>query len=208
MGYLLLLFFVAIGIAFIFRSMTQEFHSWPNIKDRWFRVGVDNHMLYSHVSGTSRGAEQVQLDGEHSGCVVMMATIKARTPHAIVEVRYPERLAECLKTYPETIYQYLTRVVNEKAIEVDDEEDEGIMVVVDYGGRALQKRLHPELVEQLNILREDFRRSNSSFEFTADKLRYQQTRLLADPMPLFPVLDEMVVTINLLQDSCDHLLVQ
>lgn len=195
---------LAMVVFFIFRNTTRNYHSWDVIKERWFQVGLDNAMLYS--SGTPQtGKELIRLDGEHSGYTVALSVLKDSHSHVIAEVFYPEELKTRLHSYPVMTFSNINKILSGQVKSVDESLEP---IAQEINNRSFKKRLHPQVIEQLLLLQEEYRRLGRRFEMTNEKLIYHQDSLLHDPTMLFPVLDEMVVTVKLLNEHIEHLLVQ
>lgn len=191
-------------VFFIFRSTTRNYHSWDIIKERWFQVGLDNSMLFS--SGTPQtGKELIRLDGEHSGYRIALSLLKDSRSYVIVEIFYPEELKNHLHSCPNGTFSNINKVLSGEVKSLD-ESLEPINQKID--SRLFKKRLHPQVIEQLLLLQQEYRRLGRRFELTSEKLNYHQDGLLHDPTLLFPVLDEMVATVKLLNDHIEYLLVQ
>jgi hypothetical protein len=198
--------FIALSIVvfFIFRSTTSNYHSWDVIKERWFQAGLDNAMLYS--SGTPQsGKELIRLDGQHSTYTVALSLLKDYNSQTMAEVLYSEDLRAKLNSYPNTIFSNINKILSgeikslEESLEPIDQE---------INNRSFRKRLHPQVAEQLLLLQKEYSRLGRKFELTSEKLKYSQDGLVHDPILLFPVLDEMVATVRLLDEHLEHLLVQ
>ncbi len=195
---------LAIAIFFIFRSTTSNYHSWDIIKERWFQVGLDNSMLFS--SGTPQtGKELIRLDGEHNSYRVALSLLKESHSHVIVEVFYPEELKNCLHSCPNGTFSNINKILSGQ-VKSPDENLEPINQEIN--NRSFKKRLHPQVIEQLLLLQQEYRRLGRRFELTGEKLNYHQDGLLHDPILLFAVLDEMVATVKLLNEHMEYLLVQ
>ena len=195
---------LALVIFFIFRSTTRQYHSWDVIKERWFQVGLDNALLFS--SGTpQQGKELLRLDGEHSGYSVALSILKDSRPRVMVEVRYPSELSKKLSLYPDAAFININKILKGELSSTDDAVEP---IHQEINNRSFNKRLHPQIAEQLLLLQQQYRRMGRSFELNSEKLSYYQEGLLHDPTLLFPVLDEMVTTVNLINENMEHLLVQ
>lgn len=188
MAYVLLAL-LAIAIVLVFSRSTREYRSWALIKERWFRAGIDNAMVFS--SQRLDGGECAQLDGEYSGCPVQLATVEGRASRSVIRVGYPPALSDGLRAYSASIFDRMLRVLETGEIEED----------------VKPKRLHPRVCEQLVVLREQTG-GRGSFEMDSSGIRFIQPGLLPDPNALFPVLDEIVVTVNIIAEHVEHLLVQ
>lgn len=197
--------FIALALAlfFVFRGTTQKYHSWEVIKERWFQVGLDNSLLFS--SGTpQQGKELIRLDGSYNGYLIALSLLKDQKSSVLVEISYPEEMSNRLKLYPTTTFSSINKILTSAATEQETLEP----ITQEINSRTLNKRLHPQVVEQLSILRQEYSRLGKSFELTPEKLLYRQSGLLHDPVLLFPIVDEMVITVNLLNEHLEYLLVQ
>ncbi|MBK7993714.1 MAG: hypothetical protein IPK14_09905 [Blastocatellia bacterium] len=197
--------FIALALAlfFVFRGTTQKYHSWEVIKERWFQVGLDNSLLFS--SGTpQQGKELIRLDGSYNGYLIALSLLKDQKSNVLVEVSYPEEMSNRLKLYPTTTFSSINKILTSTSTEQETLEP----ITQEINSRTLNKRLHPQVVEQLSILRQEYSRLGKSFELTPEKLLYRQSGLLHDPVLLFPIVDEMVITVNLLSEHLEYLLVQ
>ncbi|MBL8192804.1 MAG: hypothetical protein JNM06_03190, partial [Blastocatellia bacterium] len=189
--------FIALALAlfFVFRGTTQKYHSWEVIKERWFQVGLDNSLLFS--SGTpQQGKELIRLDGSYNGYLIALSLLKDQKSNVLVEVSYPEEMSNRLKLYPTTTFSSINKILTSTSTEQETLEP----ITQEINSRTLNKRLHPQVVEQLSILRQEYSRLGKSFELTPEKLLYRQSGLLHDPVLLFPIVDEMVITVNLLSE--------
>lgn len=195
---------LAIVIAIIFRSLTQDFSSWPTIKERWFRWGIDNKMLFSNDK-LQDGRELARLDGDYSGCLVTLGTAEGRPPKSLIEVTYPMELNAHLSTYPQSVFDRITEILNDADSQLDEELERPVVAYEETVGMR-QKRLNPKLLEQLFELRRQSRLIGR-FTVTTSQLKYEQRRLLSDPTPLSPLLDEMAFTVNVINENSEHLLV-
>ncbi|MFY9224276.1 MAG: hypothetical protein WAQ98_16510 [Blastocatellia bacterium] len=199
--------FIALALAlfFVFRGTTQKYHSWEVIKERWFQVGLDNSLLFS--SGTpQQGKELIRLDGSYNGYLIALSLLKDQKCSVLVEVSYPEEMSKRLKLYPETTFSVINKILTSAKANKEQESLEPI--TQEINSRILNKRLHPQIIEQLTVLSQEYSRLGKSFELTPEKLVYRQSGLLHDPILLFPVVDEMVITVNLLNEHLEYLLVQ
>jgi len=197
--------FIALALAlfFVFRGTTQKYHSWEVIKERWFQVGLDNSLLFS--SGTpQQGKELIRLDGSYNGYLIALSLLKDQKSNVLVEVSYPEEMSNRLKLYSTTTFSSINKILTSTSTEQETLEP----ITQEINSRTLNKRLHPQVVEQLSILRQEYSRLGKSFELTPEKLLYRQSGLLHDPVLLFPIVDEMVITVNLLSEHLEYLLVQ
>lgn len=197
--------FIALALAlfFVFRGTTQKYHSWEVIKERWFQVGLDNSLLFS--SGTpQQGKELIRLDGSYNGYLIALSLLKDQKSNVLVEVSYSEEMSNRLKLYPTTTFSSINKILTSTSTEQETLEP----ITQEINSRTLNKRLHPQVVEQLSILRQEYSRLGKSFELTPEKLLYRQSGLLHDPVLLFPIVDEMVITVNLLSEHLEYLLVQ
>ncbi|MBI4853023.1 MAG: hypothetical protein HY819_14625 [Acidobacteria bacterium] len=200
----IIFFVLAIIIFFVFRSTTSSYHSWDIIKERWFQVGLDNAMLFS--SGTpQRGKELIRLDGQHNTYTVALSLVKDSRSQVLVEVFYPEELKTHLINYPSGTFTSINKILSGEIKSLDDSLEP---IAQEINNRSLKKRLHPQVIEQLILLQKEYGRLGRKFELTSEKLKYNQDGLLHDPTMLFPVLDEMAVTVRLLNEHAEHLLVQ
>lgn len=195
---------LAIVIFFIFRSTTSNYHSWDIIKERWFQVGLDNAMLFS--SGTPQtGKELLRLDGQHSTYTVALSLLKDFRSQTMAEVFYSEELKSRLKSYPDGTFVNINKILSGELKSLEDSLDP---IAQQINNRSFKKRLHPQVIEQLQTMQKEYSRLGRRFEFTNEKLKYYQDGLLHNPAMLFPVLDEMVATVKLLEEHIEHLLVQ
>lgn len=195
---------LAILVFFIFRSTTSNYHSWEVIKERWFQVALDNAMLFS--SGTPQtGKELLRLDGQHSTYTVALSLLKDSQSRTIAEVSFSEELKESLNKYPSKALININKILSGELKSLEDSLEP---IAQEINNRSFKKRLHPQVIEQLQVLQKEYSRLGRRFEFTNSKLKYYQDGLLHNPALLFPVLDEMVVTVKLFDEHIEHLLVQ
>jgi hypothetical protein len=204
-------FFIAltISIPIIFYLSTREHRSWPVIKDRWFRIGIDNSLIFScEPLGNGSKGEVITLKGEYADCFVMLSLIKESRPFIVIEVDYPTQLQNGLSLYPEKLFNHMAELLSRPTTGDGEEEFEERFIVQDGPERALHKRLHPRVIEQFILLKEQFSSRGSRFEVTPTSLRFERDGLFVDPIPLLPIMDEMVITVGLLSENIEHLLVQ
>ncbi|MEW6731116.1 MAG: hypothetical protein AB1489_07255 [Acidobacteriota bacterium] len=206
--YIVLTLIVIVVVPIVFYFTLAEFRSWKLIKERWFRAGIDNKMLFSAHLDAASGAEMVQLTGEYSGCEVTLATVKGKRSRASVAVSYPPPLMNRLQAEPQIVIAHMAKLLGEEADETSEEQAYLLIALPDRSQKPRRKRLHPHVSEQLLTLRKQYVRTGRRFELTRDELRYEQFGRLVEPSPLFAVLDEMVFTVNLLAENAEHLLVQ
>jgi hypothetical protein len=195
---------LAITLFFVFRGTTQQYHSWEVIKERWFEVGLDNSLLFSSGS-PQKGKELIRLDGQHSTYTIAISLLKDVRPCVMVEVLYPTELSSRLSTYPKATFNNMNKIL---AGEVNPNEETLEPIAQETGNRLFNKRLHPQITEQFYLLQEQYQRNGRGFEISNEKLVYRQNSIVHDPILLFPVLDEMVDTVNLLREHAEYLLVQ
>jgi hypothetical protein len=186
MIYLFLIVMAAL-VLFIFYKSTRQYHSWDQIKDRWFRAGIDNGMAFA--SKKEGGDEIVRLNGIYNDCDVILLLIKGERSRSLIKVGYPQRLKEKLDSYPKALFDAMSEALDKH----EDLKFEG-------------KRINPRVVEQVITLREIGLRGR--FNLRKNEIRFEQNGLLFDPSPLFPILDEIVITVSLLADNIEHLLVK
>lgn len=201
---IILLLILAIAIAVVFRSSTRDYRSWDVIKDRWLRAGLDNSLLFNISRDYPQKDEELaELYGEYSGCAIRLGTVKSSQPRSIITVDYPEALTKKLTDYPITLLVTIEQLLCGKLKFENDEP-----VTIDLGiGKISGRKLHPQVAEQLQLLHTQYLRRGSLFKFNAESLSYEQPALLPDPLSLFPILDEMVLTVNIIKDNIDYLLV-
>lgn len=195
---------LAIILFFVFRSTTQDYHSWDVIKKRWFEAALDNSLLFSSGS-PQKGKELIRLDGEHSTYTIAISLLKDLRSSVTVEVLYPEELSSRLSAYPELTFRNINKILTGQ---VNPNEESLEPIIQEIENRSFNKRLHPQITEHFYILQQQYRRLGRRFEITKEKLSYHQDGIVHDPILLFPVLDEMVDTINLLREHAEYLLVQ
>ena len=201
---IVLLLILAIALAVVFRSSTRDYRCWDVIKDRWLRAGIDNSLLFNISRDYPQKDEELaELYGEYSGCAIRLGTIKSSKPRSIITVDYPEALTKKLTNYPITLLVTIERLLCGQ-LKIENNEP----VIVDLGtGKMSGRKIHPQIAEQLLLLHTQYLRRGSVFKFNAESLSYEQPIMLPDPLSLFPILAEMVLTVNLIRENIDYLLV-
>lgn len=192
---------MVISIPVVFYLSTRQYSSWSAVKERWFRAGIENGLLFS--SGVTDGKEALQLKGEYSGCVISLSTYKSRTlSGSTVKVALPEVLAQHLGDYSIDVLAAFVDTI-ERVLNTDLGEQAYQLKLGDTG-----RRLNPLIVEQLIALREGYFKQGRRFRFGEAAILYEQDTIAVDPALLFPVLDELVVLVNLMAANTGYLLVK
>jgi hypothetical protein len=258
----LFLVILALLIVAIFRQTTASLRSWSNIKDRWFRVGVDNQMLFNVIKpldtqtslspnaevavstaslpqsaavaspptpmlsvaiplspfAPSSSTETIYLRGIYADYNVALSLTSGPNPLAQARVNYPSTLQVALRAYPDKLRAAInlllelplnTDLNDLDLLLVNDPTLEAHLVagVLEFRFQNQQYRLYPQLLDQLQAIR-SFAARRGKFRCEAKMLLYTQPGLLFDPAPLFPILDEMVISVKLWADLGKQMLVR
>jgi hypothetical protein len=209
MFYLAYTFFTLLSfiIVLIFYFSIAKYRSWPAIKEHWFRVGIDNRLIFS--SKTLDNKEEVaQLDGEYNGYLIKIYTVKSKQPHSCIEVFYNERLNKILHTQPQELLEAMNLLLSKPPDLLNEEVEDTKICISDSSGKTLYKKINPSITTLLTGLSQQYEKIEGVFEFDVNRLKFQQPKLLFDPNPLFPILDEMVVTIEFVDEHSNYLLVK
>ncbi|MEW6737289.1 MAG: hypothetical protein AB1489_38760 [Acidobacteriota bacterium] len=204
-SYIFIFIIIVLGFSLASKFFTRHRRSWQNCAQKY-------RLTFSQ--GQEQQGEQSQrmyrLKGYYRTCLITIASSQSITrPETIITVSYPKNLVDNLTAYPEGILGRISRTLARQVALPRTATRTPLMISVPAKGvtTEVQKELSPVIREEVTQLMMICSGKGMRLEMTDAYFMYKQPGFTSNPEPLFPMVDEMVRVINVVEDNIGQLLV-
>jgi hypothetical protein len=191
-------------IAIISKLFSRSSRAWKECAEKYrltFKEGQEER--------NGQNIYSFRLKGYYRTCLMSIYSSSTSKQETIVTISYPKNLLNNLSAYPEGL---LIKISRGLARQIGSQNRAGqpfyILLPASRGGAAteVQKEFNPLLKERLVQLMMVCGVKPKQLEITDAYIMHKQPGFIKDPGQLFPVIDEILNFINLLETHVDDLL--
>lgn len=198
--YVIVFIVIVVAIKLITDNIGRDRRAWQTIGQKYrlnFSEGVE-----------TRGENDVKvfrLKGYYRSCLVSITGSRAETH---ISVNYPKGLTDSLRFYPEGTLTKIGRGVSKMATSTRGSKQPFFMAMPPPKGmqQEVQKQLNPFVQEQLTQLFIICNGKGRRVDVTDAYMIVKEVGFVKNIEPLFPLIDEVLTAINVLENNIGELL--